>query len=132
MNVTVVGVVTPLRDWLRSSWASDIGDNIWAGKLPADAALPAVRISRVGGGHLEPCLDRPLLQLDVFAAGGAQTERLAAELRTHLQSAEPRTVLTATLLLMGASVVSDLDLEDQETGAPRRSLTVDLTTLAVP
>lgn len=141
-DVVVLDSVTALRDWLRTRNLTSMGARWWAGKYPKEPVYPAGRITRVGGGTLEPCLDRPLIQIDIADApggSGSTVAGIAAEVTGILESLPPRTVIHApvnasdtTLLLMGAHVVSNLDAPDPSTGAPRRALTVDLTTLAIP
>lgn len=70
-----------LRDWLRTvtRLTNIVDQRIWAGGLPDDATLPAVVITRVGGGLDRP-LDVGLYQFDCWASTGSGAAQLVSAL----------------------------------------------------
>lgn len=94
---------TDLRDWLRATTAITdlVGQRTYANGLPDDPDLPAIVISRVGGGPSLP-IDIGLYQFDCWAPTGSGAKALVDALMRLLYST-PSGTTVGTLRYGGAA-----------------------------
>lgn len=116
-----VDVEAAVRAWSRTALPS-LGGRIFFG-FSNDAALPQIRLQRIGGTD-----DRALIQFDVWAANKAQAADAAALLATAADNLS-RYVSGGTLL-HGAAVEGVSWQPDDEGNAPRYVVDVTFTATA--
>jgi len=121
-----------LRDWLRAAPAvvALVGTRTYLGALPLGSPLPALVVSRVGGGMDGYTYDAAMIQVEAWAASGSQAETLITTAVTVLGSQLP-TVLSPSAQLMGARLNALLWYPDPDTDIPRYIATVDVDVRAV-
>jgi len=120
--------LTGLRDWLRAepSVVALAGARIYVGALPLGSTLPALAISRVGGGMGDTDTeDLALVQVEAWAGGGAAAETLITTVVAAMGSAPPMTALTVSTQLMGAALNSLVWAPDPDTDTARYIATMD-------
>lgn len=120
---------TALRDWLRSASAitSLVAQRVWANGLPNDPALPAVVVTRIGGGPSLP-LDVGTYQIDCWAPTGSGAVALVNALIRLLYSTPSGTAL-GSLTYGGAVEEPEITWQpDSETATPRYVITVQIVT----
>ena len=122
-----------LRDWLRAASAVTalVGTRTYLGALPLGSPLPALVVSRVGGGMDGYTYDAAMIQVEAWAASGSQAETLITAAVTVLASAPEATALNASAQLMGARLNALLWFPDPDTDIPRYIATVDVDVRAV-
>lgn len=130
--VLIRPAMTGLRDWLRAQNVGGVvGNHVYVGGLPTDAARPCIAIQRVGGSVDDTVLDRALVQFTTHAPTGATAETVDAALRSLLASTPAGTQLAAGLHLMGtAEAAAGLWVPDPDSNEPRVISTVETTVRA--
>jgi len=128
----VVPWLTPLRDWLRVQPAvvALVGTRTYLGALPLNSTLPALVVWRAGGGHDGATMDSAMLQLEAWAASGAQAEALMTTAVAVLGSAPGLLDLTPTARLGGARLNAMMWAPDPDTDTARYVATLDVDVLA--
>jgi len=124
----VVPWLTPLRDWLRSQPAvvAVVGARTYLGALPLGAVLPALVVWRAGGGHDGTTMDSAMVQLEAWAASGAQAETLMATAVSTLGSAPGLLDLSPTARLGGVRLNAMMWAPDPDTDVARYVATLDV------
>lgn len=103
-----------LLDWLSSNVFPGFADDAFSDELPTDLVftLPLVVVSRLGGPiDAVPGVDRPMVDVDVFAAGRDYTKQLARDAAsafrhqlTNVALSDGTTIVTAVRSIAGPAV----------------------------
>lgn len=128
----IVPWLTPLRDWLRSQpdVLAIVGARTYLGALPLGSVLPALVIWRAGGGHDGNTMDSAMVQLEAWAASGAQAETLMSTAVATIGSAPALLDLTTTARLGGVRLNALMWAPDPDTDTARYVATLDVDILA--
>ena len=129
MPTVVRPSVSALRDWLRTvpGVVAVAAQRVYIGPMPQAAPLPAVVVTRIGGGIADLPLDGVGVQLDCWAQTGVAAEALAAAVCRAVLSTLPETTMGDGLTWMGGTITSITWLPDPRDGTPRYVVRANLT-----
>lgn len=142
---TFAPLSTPLRDWLREHFATDVGTDangtpqVYAGGTLPDAVDlddgPAVSFATAGGLDGGTLHDRPFARFNVWALTATPAEECAYALRSVLTHARGAALGTtedpSEVRLTGADIPAPVWAPDPDTNRPRFVVTATLTVQAV-
>lgn len=120
---------TALRDWLRGASAITdlVGQKVYANGLPDGATLPALVITRIGGGPSLP-IDIGLYQFDCWASTGSGAKALVDALVVQLYST-PSGAAAGAVTYGGAADDPEILWQPDDLGnTPRYVVTVQIVT----
>lgn len=70
------------------------------------AMLPVIFVERISGAELNNRLDRPIIDVDVYALDRAQCQDIAETIRQHLRSELPGTVFDGVVFTRARTIIA--------------------------
>jgi len=107
------------------SWADFTGD-------PPAGELPLIVLDRVSGADLDPKMDRPIIDIDVYGRTRAEAQDLAEEIRFALRDTLPNLIVDNVVFTRTRTIVAPRSLAHGNPLIRRYSATYELVLHLIP